>query len=777
MRYVSATVLAASALLSPIVAQARSVEYPVTIGAVDLDDALTALSLQTGISVAIDGPLPHWRVSGVRGRMTVKAALERMLRGTDLQAVPVGSTSFRLVRRKHVHPAAPAPSPALAPAPQPDIVITGRKQSELLSNVAAPVSVYLPADSGRAGVGTTSHDVAAGTEGLTLTNVGPGRDRFFIRGLADSPFDGFSQSTVSVQIDDARITYDAVDPGLRLADVARVEVLSGPQGPLYGTGALGGVYRIVTNRPVLGSWAGSAALGMSSVAEGGLGGQAEATVNVPLLDDRIAVRAVAYASADPGWIDDVHGARNANRSFTSGARGMVRIVPADGWTVDVSGMAQTIAMRDSQYVNSMAGELTRNVPIREPRRDRLRSMQGTITGPIGTLALTLTSAFTWQDQTDILDATASARALGSSGPTTYRDERAYRVFDQEIRLASAAGARLSWVAGASYLSATTAANGDISTPAKPWSPFFLLHRRVTETALYGRASLFLAPRLQLAAGVRVFRTTTEDERTENERQATRSKALIGVTPSASLSYQLAPNQLVYLHASSALRPGGINPANRKTGRYGADRVRSLDLGTRLRLDGGRLQLNGNLFLVKWYDLQSDYLEPSGLIATRNVGNATDFGAELSVDWRPFRHWRLKGGSTWRRPRLEEPANGKHYPSDPRLPVVPDISARMQLSRDIAIGAWRVSPDIGGNLTGTSRLSFDQGLDRHVPAYVVVRTGITAEHDDLLIRFGIDNLLDSRADTFAFGNPFSIRTQQQYTPLRPRMMSLAVSKSF
>ena len=73
-----------------------------------------------------------------------------------------------------------------------------------------------PTDRGKPG--TKRHLVvdANGTPlGLTLTGAGPGAYRLFLRGIADSVFNGFSQSTVSVQLDDARITYDAAEPGLR----------------------------------------------------------------------------------------------------------------------------------------------------------------------------------------------------------------------------------------------------------------------------------------------------------------------------------------------------------------------------------------------------------------------------------------------------------------------------------------------------------------------------------------------------------------------------------
>lgn len=774
MRYVLATALAASVALHAQPANARESRYQVNIGAIDATDALTTLSAQTGISIATDGPLPRHPVSAVRGAMTVSEALDRMLRDLDLRAVRVGPRTYRIVRRRHAKIATSTAQPDVPPQ---DIIITGRKQAEILSGVPAPVAVYVPDDQSRAGVASTTHDVARGTEGLALTNGGPGRDRPFIRGFADSPFNGFSQSTVSIQFDDARITYDAPEPGLRLVDIARVEVLKGPQGPLYGTGALGGVFRIVTNRPVLGLAEANSEFGLSTTSNGGIGGQASGTLNLPLVSDYAAVRIVGYAAADPGWVDDVDGHLNTNRSLTLGGRVALRVAPADGWTIDLNALAQSIDTSDSQYVDVGGEDLSRNLSIREPRFGRVRMLQGTITGSVGSLKLTVATGQTWQDQRDLYDASASAAALGTVAPAIYRDARAYRVFDQEVRLASAPGSRFVWVAGASYLSATTAAHGALSPDGRAWSPFFELHRRVSETAVFGDGSLPLSPRLRFALGVRLFRASTEDNRFEDTNAATRAKTSFGVTPSTSLSFEIAPDQLIYARIGTAFRPGGLDINNSLTRRYDADEVRSIDLGGRVRLDRARLSLDGSVFRATWNDIQSDYLEKDGLIATHNAGRATILGAELSADWRPAEGWRVQLGAIVQRPRLTRAADGSELPRDLRLPVVPDVSARFTIAHDVNLGDWRITPDISANLVGATRLSFDPGLDRRMPPYLLGRIGLAAGRGGLTLRAGIDNVLDERADTFAFGNPFSVRTVRQYTPLRPRTVSISISHRF
>ena len=701
----------------------------------------------------------------------MRRALEHMVEGAPVRVVQVGNNVFRLVRRRRT---AEAPAPVVEEI-QRDIIVTARKQAEPLSDVAAPISVYVPDAAAASGDARGAHDVATQTDGLTLTQMGSGRDKLFLRGIADSPFNGFSQSTVSVQLDDARITYDAAEPGIALVDVARVELLKGPQGPLYGTGALGGVYRIVTNRPVLGGFAGSGRFGVSLIDGGGPGAQAEGMINVPLASDTAAIRVAGYATLEGGWVNDTSGRRDINQTQTVGARTALRVAPAAGWTIDLAATAQRIAARDSQYVYQPGKDAARSLPVREPHATRLYLLQGSTSGPIGEQTLTVSTSHSWQDQLDLYD--VSSGPFGSTA-RVFRDRRSYRVFDQEVRVASAPGGYFSWLAGASYLSATTQAFGDVQDASGGWTQVQRLHRAVSESAVFAEATMPVVPRLRATLGARVFRATTEDELEKAAGVRTQaSKAIVGITPSASLAYTIAPGQQVYARFGTAFRPGGVDPANARTGRYDADEVRNFDLGGRVALDRGRLSIDGGLFSSIWQHVQSDYLLPSGLIATRNAGDARIIGLEAAIDWRPEGGWRIRAGTTLQRPRLTRAEDGTKLPRDRRLPVVPDVAGRIEISREMPLGSMTLSPYFAANFTGITRLSFDPGLDRRLDGYAIARAGAALTRDSLVARIDIDNLLDSHAAVFAFGNPFSIRSAQQFALAKPRTVTISLSHRF
>jgi outer membrane receptor protein involved in Fe transport len=703
--------------------------------------------------------------------MTVLAALDRLLADTAFRARRVGPSTYLVVARDV--PATPAPDHE---APIDDIIVTGTKIPERLSRIAAPISVYHTSDPDEA-VARGTRDVSARVEGLSTSNLGPGRNRSFLRGIADSGFNGFSQSTVSVQVDEARITYDAPDPDLRLIDVERVEILKGPQGPLYGTGALGGVYHIVTVPAALDQAGGRIQSDLSSLAHGGIGGGGDAMLNLPLIRERLALRLVAYTEIDQGYIANAFGDLRSNRSMLGGGRAALRAVPIPGWTLDLLARGQQIRTRDSQYVDRDAETLTRTTAIPEPHFGTSQGLAATLTGPIGGSRLTLASSYAWQSAHDRFDASASADALGIVRALAFDDVRRYHVFDQQVRVTGGRPDALTWTAGLSYLAADTDAIGTVTDRSGQAFDVTSLRRRVTETAVFAEGSASLPFRLRAGLGIRVFRTTDEDGRQESGIAAHEVDAVVGATPSASLAWQASQTTLVYARFASALRPGGIDLQNLGTGRYDADEVRSFDLGARLQRANGRIKLDANLFFARWLNVQSDYLLPSGLIGTHNAGDASIPGAEVTMSLRAGSGWRVDLGANLQRARLIHATDGVDLPADRRLPIVPDVTFRLTIAKTLNQNGWRLTPHLGGRYVGLSRLSFDDGLDRRTPGYAIFEVGFAIQRGRLSTTLMAENIFDAQADSFAFGNPFSIRTTPQFTPVRPRKIGLSVARKF
>ena len=190
---------------------------------------------------------------------------------------------------------------------------------------------------------------------LISSSLGPGRNRLFLRGIGDGPLNGFNQGSVAILLNEARLNYDAPDPDWALIDIDQVEILEGPQGPLYGTGALGGIVKVSTNRPDLARASAQLAVGLASTREGDLSNRQSAIVNLPLVTGALGVRVVAYRQDQAGWIDDVGGARNSNRERLTGGRVRCVGIPFAPWTVDLTLAGQERSAADSQYVDGGLG--------------------------------------------------------------------------------------------------------------------------------------------------------------------------------------------------------------------------------------------------------------------------------------------------------------------------------------------------------------------------------------------------------------------------------------
>lgn len=766
--YASCAALATSAAL-PALAQDRT--YRIDIPAQALPDALALLTTQTGTSFAAEGPLPRTRVHALRASLTAEAAYARLLAGTGLAARRAGPKTFRLSAAQAVTPPVP-----MAFRPLRDIVVTARKVPEPLSEVPGPVSVHVPDGQRASGSDAGTAAVAGEIEGLVATNGGPGESRLFLRGVADSPFVGFGQSPVSIYLNEARVTYDAPDPDFRMVDVDRVEVLKGPQGPLYGTGALGGVYRVATAVPNLTELAGHAREGFSALPGHGIGASGEAAINLPLAPGRAGLRLVGYGSVEPGWINDARGNAEINQTVVRGARASLRVVPRQGWTLDLVGAGQDVHARDSQYVDRDREDLVRSDRLPEPRSNGVGVVSGVLEGALGSRTLTVATSYSAQRTVRSNDATAAAEAFGLAAPLEYVERRRYRVFDQEVRLSSQGG-RTPWTIGASYLSSTSRARGVARSAGSPPTGLLDASREVTEAAIFADGSRALADRLRLGIGLRLFRSTATEDREDVSGADVRSKSFVGVSPSATLSWSPAADTLAYVRVASALRPGGLDPSNVKTRRYDADELIAFEAGLRRHSPDGRLFVEIGTFRSIWSDIQSDYLLDNGLVATRNAGKASVLGADLAFRWRPTPDWSVVAGASGQHARLVRGVGGVDLERDPRLPTVPDVSAHLEIRRSLIVGAWRVASTVTGRYVGRSRLSFDQGLDRRMGGYAEVAAGVELRSGRFAIEASATNLLDARGDSLAFGNPFSVRIERQYTPIRPRALAISLARDF
>jgi outer membrane receptor protein involved in Fe transport len=752
-------------------AAAQAAPVPIDVPAGRLRDSLVALSQQTGISIGVSGKLPTDRAPAVHGLLEPGIALDHLLVTSRWRAVRVDGMTWRIEARPVPAVSAVAP-PSLSAAD--DIIITATKRDERLSNIPAAISIMPLRAIAAPGSSHSVGDLLSQTEGAFSTNLGAGRDRIFLRGVADSPFNGPTQSTVGLYLDDARISYATPDPDLRLVDVDRVELLRGPQGALYGTGSLGGIVRLVTTRPDLDHWSGGGAIEASAVMGGAAGGAVDAVINAPLIDGRLGLRAVGYTELMPGWIDDSQRHRNnINRVYRSGGRVALRWRPVADWTVDGSFVGQWLNARDSQYATS---GLTHATALAEPHDNDFVAGRIEVHGRIADLDVLSASAIVSHKADSRFDASVVAAARGLTPPLAYQEDRQLTLLTQELRV-SDPRARHPWVVGGSVLIADNSNIGAFVPTAGTSVVVRDQDERSLEAAIFGEATQSLPHRFDLTIGLRIFRSVAT-----NEAGPVRQQHLtkIGVTPSATIAWRPADNRLFWLRYASAIRPGGLNgdatgmAGSRPT--FRSDELRSLELGGRATLLNGKIALDGTLFALSWEDLQSDVIGTDGLVTTINAGNARSFGAEFStkIMLMPLT---VEGGMTLQHGRLNGPGPIQGGNDDRHLPVVPDISGHIRLSATAPIGAMTGDAFVSMRYVGKARLSFDPAVALHMGDYIVVDSGVSLTRGTWKASVGITNIANGHGDSFSFGNPFTFRTVDQQTPIRPRTASVRIERRF
>ena len=184
-----------------------------------------------------------------------------------------------------------------------EVIVTAQKREQNILEIPFAVSV-IGEDEIKARGALDIKDLQYSIPGLSITNNLPGQDRVQIRGASSDV--GLGSPTVGRYLDEVSVNSDATQRALDipLLDIQRVEVLRGPQGTLYGAGSIGGTIRFITNSADLTETSGEIGVGFNSVDGGGEGYELNGVVNLPLIEDKLALRIVASTEKLAGWIDN-----------------------------------------------------------------------------------------------------------------------------------------------------------------------------------------------------------------------------------------------------------------------------------------------------------------------------------------------------------------------------------------------------------------------------------------------------------------------------------------
>ena len=250
---------------------------------------------------------------------------------------------------------------AQAPGPSQvsEVIVTSEKRSENVQSVPAAIDVMDTRSLTRLNV-NSFEDYTKFLPSVTFQTLGPDSTSVYIRGVSsgDNANHSGPLPTVGVYLDEQPITTIGGTLDVHIYDIARIEVLEGPQGTLYGASSESGTLRIITNKPSTAGFSAGFDVQGDYIAHGGPGYVAEGFVNIPV-NDKLAVRLVAFDEYDHGFIDNVPGTRpfatsgatlnnakyvqnSINKVENFGGRAAVKFDLNDNWSIEPTVIAQDL---------------------------------------------------------------------------------------------------------------------------------------------------------------------------------------------------------------------------------------------------------------------------------------------------------------------------------------------------------------------------------------------------------------------------------------------------
>lgn len=364
-----------------------------------------------------------------------------------------------------------------------EITVTARKQAESLQKVPASIQAFTGSDLKKQGI-TNFEDAVRFMPSVSSIGGGPGASKIIFRGVSDNPNAFIAASSAALYIDEQPLTQFTVNPEPRMVDIARVEALAGPQGTLYGDSSQSGTLRIITNKPDPTEFSAAAEFMLRSGGESAMSYDLNGMLNLPLIEDKFAIRLVGFTATDGGFIDNVLGTtpvvggrdnsdvveEDINETDFIGGRVSAKWFINDNWSATAGYIYQKTETGSYSDHDPTIGDLKTVRFYEEHRDDEWSQLSLTLDGRIGNVDIVSNTSYFDREMEYLIDRTIYSSYWNYNfcvgyfsagycwaGTTFYdQDVVGYAIqptendrFTQEIRL-SQTGDNYRWVVGAFY---------------------------------------------------------------------------------------------------------------------------------------------------------------------------------------------------------------------------------------------------------------------------------------------------------------------------------------
>lgn len=687
------------------------------------------------------------------------------------------------------------------------IIITAEKRAQRLLDVPQSVSV-ISGDSLDKQHATRLADYLTRIPSANIVENQAGNSRIVLRGINT----GGVGATVATYIDEAPFgSATGLANGAILApdidpfDLARVEVLRGPQGTLYGANSLGGLVKYVTVTPDTKAFDAAAEAGIENISHGGTGYWARAAGNVPL-SDAAAFRLTGFYRDDAGYIDDPNHGRDVNGAKTYGGRFSALLAPTPNLTIRGSVLLENIRSDGTNMVDldpvtfkPAYGRLTHARLVAEPNNIDYRLYNTTVDYDFGPVALVSATSYGTLDQSQVEDASSIygpvlTGALGIPLGAGLDQGMTQRRFTQEVRLASTRSNVIQWTVGGFYTHEKNELSQELyavdgvtgaDIPALAGLILVSLPSKYSEYAGFANATWHVVPRFDLTAGARWSHNKQSDVQITNGLLAGGASSFGGnssdsvFTYSIAPSFKLNPNTRIYARVAKGYRPGGPNavsplaPAGVPR-QFAPDSTTNYEAGVKTETDDHLLSLELTGFVIDWKDIQL-LAQVEGFGVNTNGGAARSKGVEFTVGLNPSRYLSLYANGSYVDAYLtkDTPALVGGVKGDP-LPYNPKWQSTIGAEYEHPMSATLTAhAGISWHYTGVRHTDFDPALgQRRLSSFSQVDA-----HAGLDVgRFRIDafahNITDARGivNLGFFGD---VNGNVAASVIRPRSFGLAL----
>jgi iron complex outermembrane recepter protein len=597
-----------------------------------------------------------------------------------------------------------------------EIVVTAQRRSENLQDV--PLSVDVVSGDKLAAVNSGGGDIRAFAGRVPSLNIessfGRTFPRFYIRGLGNTDFDLNASQPVSLVYDDV-VLENPILKGFPVFDVARVEVLRGPQGTLFGRNTPAGIVKFDSVRPDKADAnyvKGSIGRFSSASIETGVGGN---------LTDKISARASVNWQRRADWVDNVDGGDKKDLEGYSdlAARLQLQFAPSEdvklrvtGQYRDFSGTARVFRANVFRAgTNDLRGLASPTAPFRrsQVRADglnfqdlKLHNLASTFEWDLG--PATLTSVTSWwsgkyESRGDI-DGGFGASFLPVSGPgfipfpaQSRDDVPDLDQFTQEVRIASNNDEGLKYQAGVFYFDESLGiASFNYNSPTDLIPNVRALQQQDSKAwAVFGSLTYPLTEQFSVTAGVRY---NNDKRRLDVGRTGVFGAIGNGVarvkdnnlTWDLSAAYEASDAVNLYVRVAKGYRAPSIQ--GRALFAFGTVQsgISTADSETIMSYEGGiktqlsnKLRFNLSAFMYKLNDAQLTAVGGASNAARLiNVDQVDGKGFEAELEARPVDNLVFTAGVSYNSAKIDDPlafingCGGGCTVTDPLRPASPGI---------------------------------------------------------------------------------------------------------